>query len=91
VTGDEVGKQAAFARRMGIDIRSWNNYERGHPIPRDQALALSVRTSVSLDYAMKLMPADLTQKINNIREIERMARLIDGAETHHAGATAPLT
>jgi transcriptional regulator with XRE-family HTH domain len=50
VTGDEVGDQAAFARRMGIDIRSWNNYERGHPIPRDQALALSVRTGVSLDW-----------------------------------------
>ncbi|QOG21351.1 hypothetical protein [Bradyrhizobium sp. SEMIA] len=34
------GSQQAFADRIGIEMKRWNNYERGYPIPREIAFHL---------------------------------------------------
>lgn len=32
--------QIEFASRIGIDMKRWNNYERGYPVPREVAFIL---------------------------------------------------
>lgn len=32
--------QQEFAERLGIDMKRWNNYERGYPVPREIAFLL---------------------------------------------------
>ncbi|MGX1171256.1 transcriptional regulator with XRE-family HTH domain [Bradyrhizobium sp. USDA 372] len=34
------GSQQDFADKIGIDMKRWNNYERGYPIPREIAFLL---------------------------------------------------
>lgn len=41
VVGSEHGSQARFAAQVGIEYRSWNNYESGWPLPRDAAIRLA--------------------------------------------------
>jgi hypothetical protein len=31
------GTQTAFALKLGIELKRWNNFERGSPLPRDAA------------------------------------------------------
>ena len=40
VAGGAHGSRAAFAARIGIEYKRWNNFERGFPIPRDMAIHL---------------------------------------------------
>jgi hypothetical protein len=35
-----AGSQQVFADKIGIDMKRWNNYERGYPIPREIAFLL---------------------------------------------------
>jgi DNA-binding XRE family transcriptional regulator len=32
--------QSDFAERIGIDLKRWNNFERGYPLPRDVAFTI---------------------------------------------------
>lgn len=40
VCGSSDISQQEFADRLGIDMKRWNNYERGYPVPREIAFML---------------------------------------------------
>jgi hypothetical protein len=40
VAGDS---QQDFARKIGIELKRWNNYERGYPVPREVAFIIRER------------------------------------------------
>lgn len=40
VSGDGSGSQTAFARLLGIEVKRWNNFERGHPLSKDAAFKI---------------------------------------------------
>ena len=48
VSGDN---QTAFAARLGIDVRRWNNFERGSPLSKEIAFLLVQKVpGISLDW-----------------------------------------
>lgn len=45
------GNQTAFAAKLGIEPRRWNNFERGSPLSKEIAILLAQRIpGVSLDW-----------------------------------------
>lgn len=49
--GGDSSTQQAFATKIGVEYKNWNNWENGYPFPRDAALALVKRfPSLSLDW-----------------------------------------
>jgi hypothetical protein len=48
ISGDS---QTAFAKRIGIEVRRWNNFERGLPLSKDVGIILCEKIQgVTLDY-----------------------------------------
>ncbi|QIO34357.1 hypothetical protein [Bradyrhizobium sp. 1(2017)] len=43
-----AGSQQVIADKLKIDMKRWNNYERGYPIPREIAFILKAQTGESL-------------------------------------------
>ena len=37
ISGDN---QSEFVKRLGVEFKRWNNYERGYPVPREVAFLL---------------------------------------------------
>lgn len=42
--------QQEFADKIGIDMKRWNNYERGFPLPRDVAFLLWEKLDLSIEW-----------------------------------------
>jgi hypothetical protein len=50
VAGDGSEYQIDFAKKLGIDFKRWNNYERGYPVPREVAFLLRNKFAMSVEY-----------------------------------------
>lgn len=77
--------QTAFAAKLGIDVKRWNNFERGSPLSKEVAI-LIVRTfpDITLDWLFLGRTDGLTQKrqreLDDISSRERsVARPLRGA------------
>lgn len=40
VAGSDAGAQTRFAKQMEIEVKRWNNFERGLPLSKDVAIQL---------------------------------------------------
>jgi transcriptional regulator with XRE-family HTH domain len=67
--------QADFARRLGIPVKRWSNYERGYPVPRETAWALKDRFKVSVEWIWwgweANMPAPLLARLKTAQKHEK--------------------
>jgi transcriptional regulator with XRE-family HTH domain len=67
--------QADFAKRLGIPVKRWSNYERGYPVPRETAWALREKFQVSVEWIWwgweANMPPRLLAKINVAQKHEK--------------------
>ena len=71
--------QQDFADRLGIDMKRWNNYERGYPVPREIAfLLMDTFPGISVEWIWFGMTGNLSQHY-----AKRIAE-IDQAEREHA-------
>jgi hypothetical protein len=65
VSGDN---QTAFAAKIGIEVRRWNNFERGSPLSKEVAILLARKIpGVSLDWLylgrLETLPFALQQEL----------------------------
>jgi hypothetical protein len=61
VTGES---QTAFAQRVGIEVKRWNNFERGLPLSKDAAITLVRKIpGLTLDWLFLGNEAGLTIKL----------------------------
>lgn len=68
--------QSEFADRIGIDMKRWNNYERGYPVPREVAFILLKKfPGLSIEWIWFGWPGNLSasfkEKIKAAEAIER--------------------
>jgi transcriptional regulator with XRE-family HTH domain len=68
--------QNDFAERIGIDMKRWNNYERGYPIPREVAFILHAEIpGVSIEWIWWGMTGNLSQSfIDRLKMAEQVER-----------------
>ena len=71
--------QTAFATRMGLEVKRWNNFERGKPLSKEVAIALVQRIpGLTLDW-LHLGKADgLPGTLR--RELEEAGKATNSAE-----------
>jgi hypothetical protein len=70
--------QVDFAERLGIDVKRWNNYERGYPLPREIAFLLRKMFDVCPGWIWfgleGNMPSHLREKIKAAEALEKERR-----------------
>jgi len=74
--------QQAFADQIGIPMKTWNNYERGYPVPRETAMLLmETFEGVSTDWLWYGMTGNLSEAFKKkvkaadaVRHERRLAR-----------------
>jgi hypothetical protein len=65
--------QTAFAARLDIEVRRWNNFERGSPLSKEVAFLIVKKfPDITLDWLWLGNPNGLTVKRQ--RELEQAAR-----------------
>lgn len=96
VCGSSDISQQEFADRLGIDMKRWNNYERGYPVPREIAFMLHNEfPGVSIEWIWFGNPNNLSpqyrQKIDAIeaadRDLRQAKRVADKARTRERAAS----
>lgn len=70
--------QAAFARRVGVNVTTWNNFETAvSRISIDNAMRLCRATRVTLDWIYfgneALLPGELVQRLRTMEAEKRQA------------------
>jgi len=90
ISGSEQGSQLRFANRVGIEYRRWNNFERGHPLPRDMAVHL-IRAipGITLDWLYLGRDDSLTVKLQ--RELREAGNALTLLEEGNAGPSRKAT
>ena len=77
--------QQDFADRLGIDMKRWNNYERGYPVPREIAfLLMDTFPGISVEWIWFGMTGNLSQ------HYAKLIAEIDLAEREHAKSVRQL-
>lgn len=78
--------QQEFAERLGIDMKRWNNYERGYPVPREVAFLLMEKfPGISIEWVWFGMKGNMSKHyMDRIIAAER-------AQREHAQALKALT
>ena len=77
--------QQDFAERLGIDMKRWNNYERGYPVPREIAFLLMDKfPGISVEWIWFGMTGNLSQ------HYAKLIAEIDQADREHAKAERDL-
>jgi len=70
--------QVEFSERLGIDVKRWNNYERGYPLPREIAFLLRRLFDVCPGWIWfgldGNMPTHLKEKIRAAEAFEKERR-----------------
>jgi len=57
------GNQSAFAAQLGIDVKRWNNFERGIPLSKEVAFMIVKKwPDLSLDWLWRGLDDHLTVK-----------------------------
>lgn len=72
ISGDS---QRDFAQKIGIDLKRWNNFERGFPVPRDVAIMIVDNIpGVSVDWIWFGWPNNLSQEMQTKIEAHKPKR-----------------
>ncbi len=71
--GDNTGAQTRFAKWLGIGRRRWANIENNHPLSKDVAFRLAIKTGAPLDWIYRgieggLMPETLAKKLRDAQK-----------------------
>jgi hypothetical protein len=84
VAGDN---QTAFARQMGIEVKRWNNFERGSPLSKEIAFILVNKIpGLSLDWLYRGVEDGLSVKLQ--RELADAGNSTTSPVTGSKGARA---
>src|SRR5262252_221655 len=86
ISGDN---QQEFADRLGIDMKRWNNYERGYPVPREIAFMLMQQfPGISIEWVWFGMTGNLSEHYaKRIAALEQAEREQIAAQRQLAKAT----
>jgi transcriptional regulator with XRE-family HTH domain len=83
--------QIDFAKKLGIDFKRWNNYERGYPVPREVAFIIRNKFGMSIEYLWFGDEGNLSDDWKErLEKAEETLREREEAETTFARAKAKL-
>ena len=93
VTGSDFGAQARFASQIGIEYRSWNNYEAGYNLSRDKAMLLVQRIhGLTLDWIYLGREDGLSTKLQRaLVEAEKAVTLSEDDPDTSSGSSRNLS